>query len=159
MRRTLSLAVALLLAGGLSAPAFAQAEPQVIISHEMTTQDLDLAELQAFDQVAAANSRMSRRLAANPHLANHNSFLKKYPALNNFFAKYPGSKERFLADPGNYLSGVHMHRGHLVRAVHKKKSTAKPETKSAAPPAAEAPAAPAAPESATPPPAAPSSNP
>ncbi|MFZ1122132.1 MAG: hypothetical protein WAN81_18040, partial [Candidatus Binataceae bacterium] len=67
MRRALSLTVALLLAGGLAAPAFAQAPPQVIISHEMTNQDLNLAELAAFDQVATSNLKMSRRLAANPH--------------------------------------------------------------------------------------------
>jgi hypothetical protein len=158
MRRTLSFAVALLLAGGLSAPAFAQG--QVIISHEMSDQDLNTAELQAFDQLAAANPRMARRLAANPHLANSSSFLNKWPELNDFFAKNPGSKQRFLDDPGNYLEGVHMHEGHLVRAVHKKKSEANPEAAPAAeaPPAAETPpAAPAAPESA--PPAAPPSNP
>ena len=58
MRRALSLTVALLLAGGLAAPAFAQATPQVIISHEMTNEDLNTAELAAFDQVA--NARISR---------------------------------------------------------------------------------------------------
>lgn len=152
MKRALSLAVGLLLAGGVSTPAFAQAEPQVIISHEMSTEDLNMAELQAFDQVATANRGMARRLAANPHLAKSKSFVKKYPGLSDFFAKYPGSKERFLADPGNYLSGVHMYHGRLVRAVHKKKSAAKTEAKSAAPvevapPAPEAPAAPAAPPS------------
>ena len=162
MRRALSLTVALLLAGGLAAPAFAQATPQVIISHEMTNQDLNLAELAAFDQVATSNLKMSRRLAANPHLVNSDSFLRRWPDLKNFFDKYPGSKERFLEDPGNYLAEVHMH--HLVSAEHKKKSAAAPETKSeappaeAAPPAAAAPAAPAAPEPA-PPPAAPPANP
>ena len=164
MRRALSFAVALLLAGGLSAPAFAQG--QVIITHEMTNDDLNLAELRAFDQVAASNPRMARRLAANPLLANSSSFLDKWPELKDFFAKFPGSKERFLDDPGNYLVGVHMHKGHLVRTVHKKKSEANPEAAPAAeappateaPPAAETPpAAPAAPESA--PPAAPPSNP
>lgn len=161
MRRTLSLTVAMLLAGGLSAPAFAQ-EPQVTIGHEMTTQGLNTDELAAFDRVANSNLKMKRRLAANPHLANSDSFLRRWRDLNNFFAKYPGSKERFLDDPGNYLAEVHMHTGHLVSAVHKKKtSEAAPQTKSeaapaeAAPPAAEAPAAP---EPAAPP-AAPPSNP
>lgn len=164
MRRVLSLAVAMLLAGGLSAPAFAQAEPQVTISHEMSP-DPHAAELQAFDQVAIANPGMSHRLAANPRLAVNTGFLNKYPDLNNFFSKYPGSRERFLDDPGNYLEGVHMHNGRLVRRVHRKKSQATSETKSEAAPAApasppaEAPAAPAAPEAATPPPAAPPSNP
>src|SRR5258707_7082948 len=125
MRRTLSFAVALLLAGGLSAPAFAQG--QVIISHEMTNEDLNVAELQAFDQVAASNPRMARRLAANPRLANSSSFLDKWPELKEFFAKFPGSKERFLDDPGNYLAGARMHKGRLVRAAHKKKSEANPE--------------------------------
>ena len=54
MRRTLSLSVALLLAGGLAAPAFAQPTPQVIISHEMTNDDLNTAELAAFDEIANA---------------------------------------------------------------------------------------------------------
>jgi hypothetical protein len=158
MRRALSLTAVLLLAGGLSAPAFAQ-EPQVIISHEMSNQDLDLAELQAFDQVTIANLKMSRRLASNPRLADDESFLRKWPDLNNFFAKYPGSKERLLANPGNYLADVYKHPYHVVRMPLPKKAEAAPA--GAAPPAAEAPAAPvapAAPESA-PPPAAPSSNP
>ncbi len=162
MRRALSVAVAMLLAGGLSAPAFAQAPAQVTIGHEMTNEDLNTAELAAFDQVATSNLKMSRQLAANPRLANNNKFLNRWSDLNNFFTKYPGSKERFLEDPGNYLAQVHMH--HLVRAEHKKKSAAAPETKSEAPataapaPGAEAPAAPAAPEPAAPP-AAPPSNP
>jgi len=155
MRRALSLTAALLLAGGLSAPTFAQAQSQVTVGHEMTNQDLDVAELQAFDQVATSNLKMSRRLAANPHLANNNNFLRRWRDLNNFFNKYPGSKERFLKNPGNYLAGVHMHHGHPMM---EKKSAAAPQTKSeaapaeAAPPAAPA-AAPAAPAA---PPAAPS---
>jgi hypothetical protein len=167
MRSALSLSVALLLVGGLSAPAFAQAAPQVTISHEMTNEDLNMAELAAFDQVATANLKMSRRLAANPRLANSDSFLRRWPDLNNFFAKYPGSKDRFLEDPGNYLAEVHMH--HLVSAEHKKESAAAPETKSeaapaeAAPPAATSPSAPveepAAPAAPAAPPPAPPSNP
>ena len=152
MRRALSLTGALLLAGGLSAPAFVQA--QVTIGHEMTNQDLNTAELEAFDRVATSNLKMSRRLTANPRLANNDNFLKRWRDLNNFFSKYPGSKERFLKNPGNYLAGVHMHHGHPMMA----KKPAAPQTKSeaapaeAAPPAAPA-AAPAAPAA---PPAAPS---
>jgi hypothetical protein len=162
MRRALSLTVALLLAGGLCPPAFAQ-EPQVTIGHEITPQGLNTEELAAFDQVANSNLKMRRRLAANPHLANSESFLRRWPDLNNFFAKYPGSKDRFLDDPGNYLSDVHMHNGHLVTAVHRKKSAAAPPATpaEAAPPAPEGPtvpgAAPAAPEPAAPPAAPPSS--
>lgn len=151
MKRTLSLAVALLMAGGLSAPAFAQAQPEVTIVGEMSNQDLNLAELQAFGGLAAAHKKMARRLAANPRLADNHSFLKKYPDLNNFFTKYPGSKERLMADPGNYLTGVHMHHRRVAKAAaHKKKvKTKAPAAKSmpAAPAASAAPApeAPAAP--------------
>jgi hypothetical protein len=81
---------------------------------------------------------MARRLAANPHLANSNSFLRRWLDLNNFFNKYPGSKERFLADPGNYLAQVHMHNGHM--AAHKRKSAAAPAG-AATPAAGESPAA------------------
>ncbi len=109
MRRSLFLSMALLMAGGLSSPAFAQAAPQVTISHEITAEGLNTAELANFDQVANSNPRMSHELAANPHLANSGSFLKRWPDLNNFFAKYPGSRERFLEDPGNYLADVNMH--------------------------------------------------
>jgi hypothetical protein len=152
MRRALSLTAALLLAGGLSAPAIVQAQSQATVGHEMTNEDLNMAELQAFDRVATSNLKMSRRLAANPHLANNENFLRRWRDLNNFFNKYPGSKERFLADPGNYLAGVHMHHGHMM----KKKSAAAPAA-AASPAAAPAPAAPA-PE-APPPAAAPSSKP
>jgi chromosome segregation ATPase len=55
--------MALLMAGGLSSPAFAQAAPQVTISHEITTEGLNTAELAAFDQVANSNPRMSHELA------------------------------------------------------------------------------------------------
>jgi hypothetical protein len=156
MRRTLSLSVALLLTGGLAAPAFAQPTPQVIISHEMTNDDLNIAELAAFDQVANANPRMARRLAANPRLVNSDSFLNRWPELKNFFDKYPGSKDRFLDDPGNYLADVHMHSGRLVSAARKKKAS--PETKSEAAPAEAAPpsaASPTAPVEEPAPPAAP----
>jgi hypothetical protein len=156
MRRTLSLSVALLLAGGLAAPAYAQPTPQVIISHEMTNDDLNTAELAAFDEIANANPRMARRLAANPHLANSASFLNRWPELKDFFTKYPGSKNRFLDDPGNYLADVHMHNGRLVSAARKKKAS--PETKSEAAPAEAAPpsaASPTAPIEAPAPPAAP----
>jgi len=154
MRRALSLTGALLLAGGLSAPAFVQA--QVTIGHEMTNQDLNTAELEAFDRVATSNLKMSRRLTANPRLANNDNFLKRWRDLNNFFAKYPGSKERFLENPGNYLAGVNMHHGHKkpAAAAMEPKSKVVPEEE-AAPAAAAAPAAPA-PEPAAPP-AAPSS--
>jgi hypothetical protein len=127
MRRTLSLAAALLMAGGLSAPAFAQAAPQVTITSEMTNQDLNMSELQAFDQIATGNPSLARRLAANPRLVNSESFLKKNPELNDFFEKFPGSKERFLADPGNYLANARMHHGRMMRA--KKTAAAKSETK------------------------------
>jgi hypothetical protein len=146
MRRTLSLSVALLLAGGLAAPAFAQPTPQVIISHEMTNDDLNTVELAAFDEIANANPRMAHRLAANPHLANSDSFLNRWPELKDFFAKYPGSKDRFLEDPGNYLADAHMHNGRLVSAAHKKKAPLETKSKAApaeaAPPSAASPTAP-----------------
>jgi len=148
LRRTLSLAAALLMAGGLSAPAFAQAAPQVTITGEMTNQGLNLPELQAFDQLATANPVMARRLAANPRLADNGSFLRQNPELNAFFMKYPGSKERFRADPGDYLADVHMHHGHLVMKA-KKSAAAKSEIKSEeSKPAEAAPEAPLAPPTA-----------
>jgi hypothetical protein len=115
MRRCLSVTAGLLLAGAFIAPRFVQAQ-QVIITHEMTNQDLDLTELQAFQQLIDNNPKMARRLAANPRLAENDGFLRRWPELNGFFSKYPGSKERFVADPGNYLPDVNMHRGHAMRA-------------------------------------------
>ena len=154
MRRISILSMALLLVAGSASPRPAHAQQQVIITHEMSTQDLNLAELQAFDQLATANRKMSRRLAANPHLADNESFLRRWPELNAFFAKYPGSKERFLADPGNYLADVSMHH----RQPAKKKSEAAPAEVS--PPGAAAPTAPAEKEAPPqPPPAAPSAPP
>jgi hypothetical protein len=148
MRRALYLIAVTLLPGGLVAPVFAQTAPQVIISHEMTTESLNLDELRAFDQVATANPTMSRRLAANPYLANSDSFLRKWPDLNDFFAQHPGSKERFIEDPGNYLPGVRMYHSRVVITAHKKKAAATPE----AAPSAAAPGAPStAPELAAPP--------
>ncbi len=139
MRRTLSLAVALLMAGGLSAPAFAQAQPQTTIVGEMGTQDIEMGELQAFGQLATEHRKMARRLAANPGLADSNSFLKKYPDLNNFFTKYPGSKERFIANPGNYLADVH---GRPRKAMHHAKAKKQTKAPESAPAEGAAPAAP-----------------
>ncbi|HZO81504.1 MAG TPA: hypothetical protein VFB33_07385 [Candidatus Binataceae bacterium] len=146
MRRTLSLAVALLMAGGIAAPAFAQAQQQVTIVGEMDTKGIAMEELHDFGQLAIAHRKMARRLATNPSLADDNDFLKKYPELNRFFSKYPGSKERFLANPGNYLEGVHghprkvaMHHRAKAKQMEKKSdgnaAEAKP-SESAAPPAA-----------------------
>jgi len=112
VKRALSLAAALLLAGGLWVPAVARAQSQVIVGHEMSDADINKAELNAFDQVATANLKMSRRLTANPRLANSDSFLRRWRDLANFFSKYPGSKERFLENPGNYLPDVDMHHAH-----------------------------------------------
>lgn len=141
MKRTLSLAVALLIAGGLSAPALAQGNRPVIITSEMSTADLHLPELTAFGKLAAANPRMKRSLAINPRLANSRSFLKRNPELSAFFAKYPGSKERFEKDPGNYLPGVRMFRGRVVTWHHTHKSTMakKPAMKTPAPKSAKMP--------------------
>ena len=145
MRRYLSVAAGLLLVGALVVPAFAEAQ-EVIITHEMTNQDLNLAELQAFQQVADSNPTMARRLAANPRLADNSSFLRRWPALNDFFSKYAGSKERFVADPGNYLSDVNMHRGHAMRTSHKPASAGSAPSGAASPEAEASPMA-AAPES------------
>ena len=89
-----------------SAPGGGSGAPQVTISREMAPPS-DLAELQAFDQLTAANPDMAAKLARNPALANNGRFLAKYPDLNGFFSKYPGSKDRFLADPGNYIEDLH----------------------------------------------------
>jgi len=144
MRRCLSVAAGLLLASAALVPAFAQAQ-EVIITHEMTTQDLNLAELQAFQQLADNNPKMARRLSTNPRLAENNGFLRRWPELNDFFSKFPGSKERFLADPGNYLPDVNMHRGNAARASHKR-TAAGAETSGAASPGAQASPMAAAPE-------------
>lgn len=119
MKRTLSLAVAVLIAGGLSAPAFAQPNRPVIITSEMSTRDLPMAELSAFGELAAANPRMARSLSRNPRLAESRSFLRRNPELSSFFAKYPGSKERFISDPGNYLPGAHRHRAMMHHKAKK----------------------------------------
>jgi hypothetical protein len=132
MKRTLSLAVALLIAGGLSAPAFAQANHPVIITSEMSTANLPMDELSAFGQLAAANPKMARGLSANPRLANSKSFLKRNPALGAFFTKYPGSKERFEENPGNYLPGVRMFHGRVVTWHHRSKPMAKKPAAAAA---------------------------
>ncbi len=156
MRRAALFMVIFLMASGLTSRALAQAERQVFITHEMNSQDLDTAELQAFDQLTNDNPTMARRLAANPHLANSESFLKRWPDLNNFFAKYPGSKERFLDDPGNYLADVNMHSGHMMGARQNREPAAEANTNSevppaeTVPPALEAPSAPPAPAPALP---------
>lgn len=150
MRRIVSVAFALVAGIGLSAPAFAQAKPEVTITH------VNLAELQAFEQIASSNERMAHRLAANPRLANNESFLNKWPALNSFFDEHPGAKDRFLADPGNYLPDVRTHRAHRVMAAHEAKSAAAPAPE-ANPPPATSPTAPA--EKTAAPPAAPASPP
>jgi hypothetical protein len=156
MRRATLFMVMLLMASGITSRAFAQAERQVFITHEMNSQDLDTAELQAFDQLTNANPTMARRLAANPHLANSEGFLKRWPELNNFFAKYPGSKGRFLDDPGNYLADVNMHSGHMMGARQNRESAADADNNSevapaeTVPPAPEAPSAPPAPAPALP---------
>lgn len=50
MRRAALFMVIFLMASGLTSRALAQAERQIFITHEMNSQDLDTAELQAFDQ-------------------------------------------------------------------------------------------------------------
>lgn len=130
MKRTLSLAVALLIAGGLSALAYAAESGPVTITSEMNTSNLHMDELTAFGQLAQSNPKMARSLTANPRLANSRSFLKRNPGLANFFSKYPGSKDRFLSNPGNYLAGVHMSHGRLVSRHPSHKVMKKTEEKS-----------------------------
>jgi len=100
----------------MSVPAFAQdASPSVtgVVQHGNTTivfersnADLNLDQLDAFNQVAASDPAMATKLARNPSLVNNEGFVGKHPALQQYLEKYPDAREDIAANPGNYLTPV-----------------------------------------------------
>ncbi|HTY55616.1 MAG TPA: hypothetical protein VMB26_10470 [Candidatus Binataceae bacterium] len=69
-------------------------------------QDLNMAELQAFGQLADNDPAMARSLARNPSLIENENFVGRHPQLQQFLVQYPNAREHFLADPGNFVVPV-----------------------------------------------------
>ena len=106
MRRILSATFVPLAVIGLSALALAQAKPQVTITHEMTNQDLNMAELQAFDQVASSKQRMAHRIGEETIL-RAGVLVEEAVKFGPFVEKaLVAGQARIGGQPGNYLPDV-----------------------------------------------------
>ncbi|HEY6419265.1 MAG TPA: hypothetical protein VIX59_09695 [Candidatus Binataceae bacterium] len=63
-----------------------------------------LTELQAFNQLAAADPAMEKALARHPGMVDNAAFLQKHPALQQYLAQYPNAKEDIRTNPGNFMA-------------------------------------------------------
>ena len=105
--------VAVLVAGGLAAPALAEdtsiyhsnnsRDQQVTIVTDRGESNLNLKQLRDFGQVTNADPNVARALSKNPALVDNASFVAKHPALAQFLAEYPGAREEIRANPGNFV--------------------------------------------------------
>ncbi len=76
------------------------------IVSEPGTQNLNLDELKAFDQIAQNHPDMAKTLARKPALINSEKFVAKYPDLQEFLGKYPGARDNIRHNPGDYVKPV-----------------------------------------------------
>ncbi len=105
---------AVLVAGGLAAPALAEdasiyqstnsRNEQVTIVTDRGESNLKLKELRDFAQVTSADPNIARDLSRKPALVDNATFVGKHPALAQFLAKYPGADEDIKAHPGNFVA-------------------------------------------------------
>jgi hypothetical protein len=116
MNRYMLAFLAMILASGVATSALAQENPADVIAvvedgnttivFERGTQNLNLAELRAFDNAAKLNPDMTRALARKPALIGSGRFVGKYAALQEFLDRYPDARENIRRNPGNYVAPV-----------------------------------------------------
>ncbi len=105
--------VAVLVAGGLAAPALAEdtgiyhsknsRDEQVTIVTDRGESKLNLKQLRDFARVTNADPSVARALSKNPALVDNASFVAGHPALAQFLTEYPGAREEIRANPGNFV--------------------------------------------------------
>ncbi len=76
------------------------------IVSEPGTQNLNLDELKAWDQIAESHPDMAKSLARKPALINSKTFVSKYPDLEQFLGKYPDARDSIRHNPGDYVKPV-----------------------------------------------------
>lgn len=82
--------------------ALAQSTPQ-ISSEGAPTNDLPMADLQAFDEFSAAHPEIVRELCHNPRLLRDQSFVEKNPSLRDFLATHTELRAKLIENPGDFL--------------------------------------------------------
>jgi hypothetical protein len=105
--------LAVLVAGGLAAPALAEdtnvyhsnnsRDESVTIVTDRGESNLNLKEFRDFAQVTNADPKLARALSRNPALVDNAKFVAGHPALAQFLAEYPGAHEDIKAHPGNFV--------------------------------------------------------
>jgi hypothetical protein len=91
---------------GSTATNGAATNGQVTVVSEPGTQNLNLDELRAFDQMAQNHPDMAKALARKPALINSDKFVAKYPDLEEFLGKYPDARDNIRHNPGDYVKPV-----------------------------------------------------
>lgn len=86
--------------------ALAQSTPQ-IRSEGAPTNDLPMADLQAFDEFSAAHPEIVRELSHNPRLLRNQSFVEKNPSLRDFLASHTELRAKLIENPGDFLPLAH----------------------------------------------------
>jgi hypothetical protein len=108
--RTIGILTCGVIAGGFihSGVAFAQLAPRVQINSEgAPTNDLPMADLQAFDEFSAAHPEIVRELSHNPRLLSNESFIRKNPPLRDFLASHTELRAKLIENPGDFLPLAH----------------------------------------------------
>ncbi len=86
-------------------PAFARAQtPKLIIENEgAPTNDLPMADYQAFDSFSAQHPEIIGQISRNPQLMHSESYLAKNPELKTFLDSHPEVRDALRKHPGNFL--------------------------------------------------------
>jgi hypothetical protein len=98
-------AVALVIGTTIAAtPALAQnSSPPAISAEGAPSDDLPLADYQAFDNFAVAHPEIVSDLSHNPRLIENNDYLSKHPELRDFLTSHAELRSALIQDPGDFL--------------------------------------------------------
>jgi hypothetical protein len=66
--------------------------------------DVNMQQLQTWDEFAASHPRIANALAYRPSLMNDPAYLSKHPDLNTFFQAHPEVREAMAKDPGDFAA-------------------------------------------------------
>jgi hypothetical protein len=110
MKRFAFAIATIVLSGTFATGAFAQDQTLGTVQQGNTTiffqrgvDGQQLTELQAFNQIAAADPAIAKAIARHPGIVDNGSFVQKHPGLQQFLAQYPNAKEDIRNNPGNFV--------------------------------------------------------
>jgi hypothetical protein len=91
------------LAAALGARAQDSAPPPAVTSPGVPTNDLPLADFQAFDKFAVVHPEIISDLSHNPQLIEDQDYLAKHPELRDFLSAHAELRGALINNPGDFI--------------------------------------------------------